>query len=73
MTPLDVGIVGTLCMVALLFSGIPVALAMGVTGFVGFMLVSGFTPALGLLKTVPYTNEKGQVEQPAPGRPEGLQ
>ena len=55
MTPLDIGIVGTLCMVALLFSGIPVALAMGVTGFVGFIVVSGFTPALGLLKTVPYT------------------
>jgi tripartite ATP-independent transporter DctM subunit len=55
MTPLDVGIIGTLGMVVLLFSGIPVALAMGVTGFVGFAVVSGLEPAMGLLKTVPYT------------------
>ena len=55
MSPLDLGIIGTLGMVVLLFSGIPVALAMGVIGFVGFAAVSGPEPAMGLLKTVPYT------------------
>ncbi|HSB77734.1 MAG TPA: TRAP transporter large permease [Candidatus Methylomirabilis sp.] len=55
MTPIEIGILGTAFMVALLFSGISVGVAMALTGFLGFAVLSGITPALGLLKTVPYS------------------
>ncbi len=55
MTPIEIGIFGTAFMVALLFTGISVGVAMALTGFFGFALLSGITPALGILKTVPYS------------------
>ena len=50
-----VGIIGLGVLIVLLFSGLQIGIAMGLVGFVGFALLIGFEPALGLLKTVPYT------------------
>jgi len=55
MTPIEIGYLGTALMVALLFTGISVGVAMALVGFLGFAMLSGFTPALGLLATVPYS------------------
>ncbi|HWU41589.1 MAG TPA: TRAP transporter large permease subunit, partial [Candidatus Acidoferrum sp.] len=55
MTPIEIGFLGTGVMVALLFTGISVGVAMALVGFLGFAMLSGFTPALGLLATVPYS------------------
>ncbi|MHB0871179.1 MAG: TRAP transporter large permease [Chloroflexota bacterium] len=55
MTPVELGFLGLAAMALLLFTGIPIGIAMAVTGFVGFALVSGLEPALGLLMTVPYS------------------
>ena len=55
MTPIEIGILGTAFMVGMLFTGISVGVAMALTGFLGFALLSGITTALGLLKTVPYS------------------
>jgi len=50
-----IGFLGILTLIFLLFSGMWIGLAMGFIGFTGFAVVAGFTPALTLLKTVPYT------------------
>ena len=55
MDPMIVGIIGLAVLIVLLFSGLQIGIAMGLVGFVGFALLIGFEPALGLLKTVPYT------------------
>lgn len=55
MDPFLVGIIGIAVLIILLFSGISIAAAMAVVGFAGFGILIGFEPALGLLKTVPYT------------------
>lgn len=55
MDPMIVGIIGLGVLIVLLFSGLQIGIAMGLVGFVGFALLIGFEPALGLLKTVPYT------------------
>ncbi len=55
MTPIEIGFLGTALMVALLFTGISVGASMALVGFFGFALLSGMGPALGVLKTVPYT------------------
>ncbi|QGP91511.1 C4-dicarboxylate TRAP transporter large permease protein DctM [Neomoorella glycerini] len=55
MTPLEVGIIGIIALLLLIFSGISVGVAMAVVGFLGFAYISGWEPAMGVLKTVPYT------------------
>lgn len=55
MEPILVGIIGIIILIALLFSGMSIGVGMAVVGFLGFGVVIGFEPALGLLKTVPYT------------------
>ena len=39
----------------LLFSKMPIGAGMAIVGFLGFGVIIGFEPALGILKTVPYT------------------
>lgn len=55
MTPLEIGYIGFAVLILLLFSGIPIGVVMGLVGFWGIVAVSGFAPALNVLKTVPYT------------------
>jgi C4-dicarboxylate transporter DctM subunit len=54
-TPITVGFLGIGVLLILLFSGMQIGLGMGLVGFLGFAALSGFGPALGLLKTVPYS------------------
>ena len=35
-------------------TGVPIGISLGVVGFVGFIAVAGFNPALGMLATLPY-------------------
>jgi tripartite ATP-independent transporter DctM subunit len=55
MDPFIVGLIGIAILLVLLFSGISIGVAMALVGFVGFALLVGFWPALGLLKSVPYS------------------
>ncbi|MBW1801939.1 MAG: TRAP transporter large permease [Deltaproteobacteria bacterium] len=55
MDPLLIGIIGICILIILLFSGLPIGAGMSLVGFFGFAVLVGFVPALGLLKTVPYT------------------
>jgi tripartite ATP-independent transporter DctM subunit len=55
MDPFLVGIIGIIVLIILLFSGLPIGAGMSVVGFLGFATLVGFKPALGILKTVPYT------------------
>jgi C4-dicarboxylate transporter DctM subunit len=55
MTPIITGIAGIGILLILLFSKIEIGVAMGLVGFGGFAYLVGFGPALGVLKTVPYS------------------
>ncbi|MFH1490091.1 MAG: TRAP transporter large permease subunit, partial [Pseudomonadota bacterium] len=55
MDPMIVGVIGICVLIVLLFSGLQIGVAMGLVGFVGFAALMGLEPALGILKTVPYT------------------
>jgi tripartite ATP-independent transporter DctM subunit len=50
-----IGIIGIGILIILLFSGLQIGVAMGLIGFIGFAVLMGIGPALGILKTVPYT------------------
>ena len=55
MTPTMIGFVGIAILLIILFSRMPIAFGMGLIGFLGFAYLVGVGPALGLLKTVPYS------------------
>jgi len=55
MTPTITGLVGIGILLIILFSRMPIGFGMGLVGFLGFAYLVGFGPALGLLKTVPYS------------------
>ncbi len=55
MDPLVVGFIGIAILMVLLFSGLSIGAAMALVGFVGFAVLVGFGPALGILKSVPYS------------------
>jgi C4-dicarboxylate transporter DctM subunit len=55
MTPFEVGLIGIGILLIILFSGMQIGFGMGFVGFLGFAVLIGFGPALGLLKTVPYS------------------
>ncbi len=54
MEPLTVGYIGIGVLILLLFSGIPIGVAMGATGIAGMLLVAGPQAALGLMERIPY-------------------
>ncbi len=56
MTPTTVALIGTGALVAITFSRMSIGIVMGLVGVVGFGAITGQGPALGLLKTVPYTS-----------------
>ena len=55
MNPQTVGIVGFLVMVALIFLRMPVAIALGLVGTVGYAVLNGWTQAFLVLSRVPLT------------------
>lgn len=55
MDPLVVGLIGIAILMVFLFSGLSIGAAMALVGFVGFAVLVGFGPALGILKSVPYS------------------
>ena len=55
MTPHTVGIVGFVVMVAMIFMRVPVAIALGVVGTVGYAVLNGWTQSLLVLGRVPLT------------------
>jgi len=55
MDPTIIGFIGMACVLTLLLLKMHIGLAMGFVGFIGFAYISGWTPALGILRTVPYS------------------
>lgn len=56
MTPSTIALIGTTSLIAITFSRMSIGVVMGLVGVVGFGVITGYAPALGLLKTVPYTS-----------------
>ena len=55
MDPFIVGLIGVAILLVLLFSGLSIGVSMAIMGFLGFAVLVGMGPALGLLKSVPYS------------------
>jgi tripartite ATP-independent transporter DctM subunit len=56
MTPTTVALIGTAALILITFSRMNIGVVMGLVGVLGFGTMTTFQPALGLLKTVPYTS-----------------
>ena len=56
MSPMIVGLIGFGILFVLMFAGMPIAFAMGLVGFAGFVYLRDFGAGLGLLMTVPYSS-----------------
>ncbi len=50
-----IGVIGFAAMLALMFLGVPIGVAMGAVGFFGFAWVSGWNAALNMLSLAPYS------------------
>ena len=55
MDPFIVGLFGVAILLVFLFSGLSIGVGMALVGFVGFAVLVGLGPALGVLKSVPYS------------------
>jgi tripartite ATP-independent transporter DctM subunit len=55
MGPSEAGFLGIFVMLILLLLRMQIGIAMGLVGFLGFAYITGWGPAFGILKTVPYT------------------
>lgn len=53
--PLNVGFIGVLLLLVLLFSGIPIAVAMGLVGFLGMAYLNGLKPGFNVMGSTSYT------------------
>lgn len=60
MSPVIVGVIGIAILILLIFSRMHIGISMGLVGFLGFAYIVGIDPALGLLKTVPYSTLSSQ-------------
>ncbi|MBU1567619.1 MAG: TRAP transporter large permease [Proteobacteria bacterium] len=56
MTPSSIALIGTASLIAITFTRMSIGIVMGFVGVVGFAVITGVPPALGLLKTVPFTS-----------------
>jgi C4-dicarboxylate transporter, DctM subunit len=50
-----IGIIGFLAMLLLMLLGVPIGVAMGIVGFIGFAVVNGWDSALNLVGLAPYS------------------
>jgi tripartite ATP-independent transporter DctM subunit len=55
-----VGIIGIGVLIILIFARMHIGISMALVGFLGFAYIIGWAPALGLLKTVPYSTLSNQ-------------
>ncbi len=55
MTPLVIGYIGIAALIILLFSGIHIAVTMGLVGFLGIVYLTGWEAAFSVLGAVPYS------------------
>ena len=55
MSSLAIGLIGIIVLIVLLFSRMHIGIAMGLVGVGGFAAVVGLQPALGILRTVPFS------------------
>ena len=55
MSPDLVGYIGITVLITLIFARMQIGICMALVGFCGFAYIAGIEPALGLLRTVPYT------------------
>ncbi|MGD9216821.1 MAG: TRAP transporter large permease [Desulfobacteraceae bacterium] len=60
MSPLVVGFIGIATLIVLIFARMHIGISMGLVGFLGFAYIVGLDPALGLLRTVPYSTFSSQ-------------
>lgn len=60
MSPDIVGFIGIVILIALIFARMQIGICMALVGFCGFACIAGIDPALGLLRTVPYTTFASQ-------------
>jgi tripartite ATP-independent transporter DctM subunit len=54
MTPVETGVVGIIVLLALMFAGMPIGLAMLLVGSIGFVAIVKLSGALHILASVPY-------------------
>ncbi|NTV90668.1 MAG: TRAP transporter large permease, partial [Clostridiales bacterium] len=55
MDPILIGALGLVLMVVLILLRVHIGVAMGITGLVGFAIITDWNAALGLMQTVPYS------------------
>ena len=55
MSTSDIGIIGLVALIILLFARMPIGLAMAFVGFFGYSFIRGFDAALGIAAKIPYT------------------
>jgi C4-dicarboxylate transporter, DctM subunit len=55
MNPMTIGVIGIVLLILITFSRMSIGMVMGLVGVAGFAYMRGLDPALGLLRTVPYT------------------
>ncbi len=55
MSPAAVGYIGIFILIVLILARMHIGISMGLVGFLGFAYIVGWEPAMGILRTVPYT------------------
>jgi C4-dicarboxylate transporter DctM subunit len=60
MSPIAVGLVGIIVLIILIFARMHIGISMAFVGFLGFAYIVGLEPALGVLRTVPYSTLSSQ-------------
>ncbi len=60
MSPMVIGLIGIFILIILIFARMHIGVSMGLVGFLGFASIVGIEPALGVLKTVPYSTLSSQ-------------
>ncbi len=56
MTPVEIGVLGIILMVALFFCGVPIGFSMGIVGFLGFSYLNSLDTAVSVLGSTIYNN-----------------
>ena len=60
MSPVVVGIIGIFVLIILICARMHIGISMALVGFVGFAYIIGLDPALGVLRTVPFSTLSNQ-------------
>jgi len=60
MSPIVVGFIGIFVLIILIFARMHIGISMALVGFLGFAYIVGVEPAMGVLRTVPYSTLSSQ-------------